>query len=82
MAEPILLTLLFLVNDPIRRSFVRPSLDLQVLLSPFTNTDVPPGGERSSRLEIARSMVVTMMRTWPGLFILTSDPYVNQSILV
>ena len=30
LAEPILLTLLFLMNDPARRAFVRPSLDLQV----------------------------------------------------
>ena len=64
MAESLVFTLLFLLNDSNTRAYFRPSIDLQVLLAPFTETDVPDGTERRQKWNASRTVIVTMMRSW------------------
>lgn len=42
LVEPLLMTVLFLLNKPHTRRFIRPYLDLQWLLSPFTDLESQP----------------------------------------
>mmetsp|Transcript_21477 Transcript_21477/g.31154 ORF Transcript_21477/g.31154 Transcript_21477/m.31154 type:complete len:1569 (+) Transcript_21477:93-4799(+) len=73
LSESILMTMLYLLNSPNTRSFVRPHLDLQCLLSPFTDLDTVRGDDSLKRWDLAKAALVTMMRSFGGVVELTSD---------
>jgi rapamycin-insensitive companion of mTOR len=52
----------------------RPGLDVQSLLSAFTDLDWPAGVERLHRWYASKGAVVALMRSWTGVILLTSDP--------
>ncbi|GLD95090.1 hypothetical protein PINS_up003715 [Pythium insidiosum] len=64
LADSLLLTLLMLLNEPATRQYIAPFMDTQILLAPFTDTDVPAGNERRQRWMASRNAIVTMMRSW------------------
>jgi len=72
MADSILLTILYLLNDPYTRHLVSGSIDLRVLISPFTDLD-SSSNELAVKWNASRSAIVLAMRTWVGLIHLTSD---------
>lgn len=63
------MTLLMILNEPSTRKFIQPFIDTQVLLAPFTDTDLPAGNERRQRWMASRNAIVTMMRSWTVLLI-------------
>ena len=89
LVEPLLMTILFLLNKPNTRRFIRPYLDLQWLLAPFTDLDSQPaavlkgnvsgGGGReelnpaAKKLQAAKFAFVTIMKSWGGVIALTSS---------
>ncbi len=83
MADSLLLTILHLLNQKDTRMWLRPSLDLAALLAPFTSSDGALDGEEDRRVRrrLSRHAIVTMMRTWTGLFILQSDPQGLRSLV-
>ena len=80
ISESIVLTLLYLINDPRTRAYLRPYIDLSCLLSIFTESR---GSEIEMRkealaklemqLELGRRAIVILMKNWSGLIYLTSD---------
>lgn len=64
LSDSLLLTLLMLLNEPSTRQFIDPFVDTQILLAPFTDTDLPAGNERRQRWMASRNAIVTMMRSW------------------
>lgn len=64
LSDSLLLTLLMLLNEPSTRQFIDPFIDTQILLAPFTDTDLPAGNERRQRWMASRNAIVTMMRSW------------------
>ncbi|CAK4241874.1 unnamed protein product [Aphanomyces euteiches] len=74
LADALLMTVMYLVNEPANRDYIHSFVDVQVLLAPFTDTDLPAGTERRQRWTAARNAVVTMMRSWTGILLLTSNP--------
>jgi len=88
ISESIVLTMLYLINEPKTRSYLRPYIDLGYLLSVFTEIS---GNEKEmkkevqSRLELqlylGRRAVVTLMKNWSGLIYLTSDPNGLKSLV-
>ena len=72
MADSILLTILYLLNDPHTRNLVSGSIDLRVLISPFTDLD-SSSRDLAEKWKASRSAIVLSMRTWVGLIHLTSD---------
>ncbi|GMF41924.1 unnamed protein product [Phytophthora fragariaefolia] len=81
LADSLLMTLLLILNEPSTRKFIEPFVDSQVLLAPFTDTDLPAGNERRQRWMASRNAIVTMMRSWTGMVILTSNPQGLQSLI-
>ena len=73
IASNLTLTLVFLLDQPSTRQYLRPSLDLIRLLSVFTDTSAPDSPDREARRLAAHRCVVTMMRSWPGILCLTHD---------
>ncbi|KAG5193058.1 hypothetical protein JKP88DRAFT_260898 [Tribonema minus] len=74
LVDPLLSAITFLLEDPSTRQFIRPGVELQQLLSGFTDTDWPAGLERHQRWQAARGAVVALMRTWSGIILLAADP--------
>ncbi|RLN57857.1 hypothetical protein BBJ29_002171 [Phytophthora kernoviae] len=81
LADSLLMTLLLILNEPSTRKFIQPFVDSQVLLAPFTDTDIPAGNERRQRWMASRNAIVTMMRSWTGMVVLTSNPQGLQSLI-
>lgn len=81
LADSLILTLLMLLNEPSTRQFIDPFMDTQILLAPFTDTDLPAGNERRQRWMASRNAIVTMMRSWTGIVVLTSNPQGLQSLI-
>eukprot|EP00301_Raphidiophrys_heterophryoidea_P007473 c12890_g1_i2.p1 GENE.c12890_g1_i2~~c12890_g1_i2.p1 ORF type:complete len:1205 (-),score=269.36 c12890_g1_i2:483-4097(-) len=83
LAESIVMTLMFLLNEKSTRRYLRSGLDIDVLLSPFTDFNKPDQGApalaaREEKLSLSSKAVVTMMRSWTGLIALTCSPRSNQ----
>ena len=81
IAAKLTLTLLFLLDQPATRQFLRPSLDLVRLLSVFTDTAAPDSPDREARRLAAHRCVVMMMRSWPGILCLTCDRSALSSLV-
>ncbi|KAF1332164.1 Protein required for meiosis, partial [Globisporangium splendens] len=81
LADSLILTLLMILNEPATRQFIDPFVDTQILLAPFTDTDLPAGNERRQRWMASRNAIVTMMRSWTGIVVLTSNPQGLQSLI-
>ncbi|ETI43479.1 hypothetical protein L914_11086, partial [Phytophthora nicotianae] len=81
LADSLLMTLLLILNEPSTRKFIEPFVDSQVLLAPFTDTDLPAGNERRQRWMASRNAIVAMMRSWTGMVVLTSNPQGLQSLI-
>ncbi|CAM9962272.1 unnamed protein product [Ascophyllum nodosum] len=73
LADPLVTTLMSIVEDPNTRLYVRPHLELHQLLSGFTDLDAPPGPERAHRWKATRKALVVAMRSWAGVHLLASD---------
>ncbi|GFS15783.1 rapamycin-insensitive companion of mTOR [Elysia marginata] len=71
--EALTATIIFLLNHPKTRHFIRPQVDLERLLAPFTDShfrysiEDARGEERDSRFIASKLAVITVMRSWPGL---------------
>ena len=74
LAESLVLTVLFIMNDASTRQYIRLPIDLHILFAPFTETDIPAGTERRQRWAASRNAIVTMMRSWTGILMLASEP--------
>ncbi|TMW68659.1 hypothetical protein Poli38472_006127 [Pythium oligandrum] len=81
LSDSLILTLLMILNEPSTRKFIDPFQDTQILLAPFTDTDMPAGNERRQRWMASRNAIVTMMRSWTGIVVLTSNPQGLQSLI-
>ncbi|ETV97011.1 hypothetical protein, variant 1 [Aphanomyces invadans] len=74
IAEALLMTLIYLINEPANRNLIHSFVNVQVLLAPFTDTDSPAGTERRQRWTASRNAIVMMMRSWTGILVLTANP--------
>jgi hypothetical protein len=72
MAESILVTFLYLLNDQNTRKHIRPYLDFRYLLSPFTDFDTEKE-KIAERWKAAKTAFIIIMRSWIGVIQLTED---------
>lgn len=87
-SECVVLTLLFLINDPTTRRYFYGYSDIEVIWSIFTETcttqkemkpDVLEHLEAS--LKLAKRALVVIMKNWSGLIFLAADPNGLQSLI-
>ena len=74
LADSIILTILYLLDDPKSRAFLRSYIDLRVIFAPFIELDTVNDPRTQERRQNAKNAIVCMMRTWTGIVLLTSDP--------
>ncbi|CAG5123187.1 unnamed protein product [Candidula unifasciata] len=71
--EALTATIIFMLNHPRTRHYIRPQVDLERLLAPFTDShfryslEDGRSEERDSRFIASKMAVITVMRSWPGL---------------
>ncbi|XP_041359986.1 rapamycin-insensitive companion of mTOR-like [Gigantopelta aegis] len=73
--ESLVCTVLYLLNHPRTRHYIRANTDLEQLLAPFTDchfrysgeTDHHHADDKEARFIAGKMALVCMMRSWPGL---------------
>ncbi|XP_013398176.1 rapamycin-insensitive companion of mTOR isoform X2 [Lingula anatina] len=74
--ESLLATVLYLLNHPRTRHYIKTDIDLEQILAPFTDchfrygtecSDQSSSDERDKRFEASKMAIATIMRSWPGL---------------
>ncbi|XP_074640196.1 rapamycin-insensitive companion of mTOR-like isoform X2 [Tubulanus polymorphus] len=71
--ESLVMTLLYLLNHPRSRRFIKTDVDLEYMLAPFTDSHVssksstPLSEENDKRYTASKLALVTMFRSWPGM---------------
>ena len=90
LSHSIILTLIYLLNDPNTRSVIKPHLDLTRIFSLFTDVDYPVesrDGKKDhlvrfeNQLEIAKKAIVMMLKSWTGLIYLGHDRTSLKSLI-
>ena len=81
MAEPLLLSLLSVLNNSSTRLCLRPFHDVQNLLAPFTEIDFKFNADQAEVWAASSRAIVLMLRSWAGIVILSSDPHGLSSVL-
>ena len=72
-SEYILKTILFLLDGPHSRMVVQPCVDMKSILSPFTDFDSCSGLPSQQKRARAKSALITILRTWTGVILFTSE---------
>ena len=81
LTEPLILSLLSVMNTSKTRKLLRPMHDVQRLLAPFTDIDFQLSSDRAEVWAASRRALVLMLRSWTGIVVLSSDPHGLSSIL-
>ena len=79
VSENILIAILFLLDDPRIRAVVQPCVDIKSILSPFIDFDSAAEPISERKRSRAKAAIITIMRTWTGLMLFTSDTQVTTS---
>jgi hypothetical protein len=81
LAEPLMLSLLSVLNRSESRLSLRPFHDVQSLLAPFTDIDFKFTADQAEVWAASRQALVLMLRSWAGIVILSSDSHGLSSVL-
>ncbi|CAI9743243.1 rapamycin-insensitive companion of mTOR [Octopus vulgaris] len=74
--ESLVVTVLFLLNHPNTRHYIKQNTDLEQLIAPFTDchfkfsaetNEHGTGDEQETRFKASKMALLTVMRSWPGL---------------
>ncbi|BFZ59731.1 hypothetical protein YB2330_000747 [Saitoella coloradoensis] len=72
IAQPLITAFMYILDSPHTRKYIHDGADLDIVLSAFTEAHAK-AHVSEDRLNIARSVVTTMLKSWPGLFALCMD---------
>ena len=72
MIGSIINSLLYMLNNPETRKFLRPYLNLRAFVAPFADVDADDKTALPCR-RASRAALVAIMRSWAGIAMLTSD---------
>lgn len=65
-------TLLYALDSPATRAYIRPSVELEVIISQFTDTTIR-GPTREEKLAPCAQVVIALTKSWAGLLYLCMD---------
>lgn len=74
--ESLVVTILYLLNHPSTRHYIKHNTDLEQLIAPFTDchfkysadsSEHGTGDDRETRFTASKMALLTVMRSWPGL---------------
>lgn len=73
-SENIILSFLYLLNEPKTREYLKPNIEFSRLFSVFTELETGlKESEADAQMKMSKNAIVLMSRTWPGLIYLASS---------
>lgn len=81
LAQSITMAFTYVIEQPQNRKILRNGKDLQYLISPFTDS-VSKSHASSERLQNCANVIITLIKTWPGLCIFAKDNFSYLKALV
>jgi rapamycin-insensitive companion of mTOR len=73
MASSYVISLMYVLDNPATRKYLKADLDLEIFISCLTNVEIPPDADRQLVWTVASSCLVSIMRSWAGTILLTAD---------
>lgn len=71
MAEVLVHALVYVLDTPGRRCHLRPGVDLEMIIAPFTESG--KGTNYEERLKNSARVVTILLKTWPGVFCMCAN---------
>lgn len=71
ISEILIQSVLYVLDTPDKRCYLRPGVELETIIAPFT--DPGKGANYEERLQNSAKMVTTLVKTWAGLFYMSAN---------
>eukprot|EP00516_Mucochytrium_quahogii_P006077 CAMPEP_0203753544 /NCGR_PEP_ID=MMETSP0098-20131031/7298_1 /ASSEMBLY_ACC=CAM_ASM_000208 /TAXON_ID=96639 /ORGANISM=" , Strain NY0313808BC1" /LENGTH=1723 /DNA_ID=CAMNT_0050644191 /DNA_START=914 /DNA_END=6081 /DNA_ORIENTATION=- len=81
MSKTLVLCLTHLLGQEETRKYVRPSLDLNTILSPLTDAERADTAEGKRRWKSCQNALILFLKSWTGLMVFASDPMGLRSLV-
>ncbi|PHZ16464.1 uncharacterized protein RHIMIDRAFT_62286 [Rhizopus microsporus ATCC 52813] len=71
ISEILIQSVLYVLDTPDKRCYLRPGVELETIIAPFT--DPGKGANYEERLKNSAKMVTTLVKSWAGLFYMSAN---------
>ena len=71
ISEILIQSVLYVLDTPDRRCYLRPGVELETIIAPFT--ELNKGANYEERLKNSVKMVTTLVKSWAGLFYMSAN---------
>ncbi|KAF7728197.1 hypothetical protein EC973_006591 [Apophysomyces ossiformis] len=71
MSDVLVQALIYVLDTPDRRCYLRPGVELEMIIAPFTEASKGPNYEQ--RLKNSAKMVTLLLKSWAGLFYMCAN---------
>ena len=71
MAEVLVHALVYILDTPGRRRYLRPGVELETIIAPFTETG--KGANFEERLKNSARVVTLLLKSWAGVFLMCAN---------
>lgn len=71
MTEVLVHALVYVLDNPHRRCYLRPGVELEMIVAPFTESGKGPNYEE--RLKNSAKVVTLLLKSWPGVFLMCAN---------
>ncbi|GAA5806120.1 hypothetical protein HPULCUR_011649 [Helicostylum pulchrum] len=71
ISQVLIQSVLYVLDSPEKRSYLRPGVELETIIAPFTETS--KGVNYEERLKNSAKMVTTLIKSWAGIFYMSAN---------
>ncbi|RCH97274.1 hypothetical protein CU098_004610, partial [Rhizopus stolonifer] len=71
ISEILIQSVLYVLDKPDTRCYLRPGVELETIIAPFTESS--KGANYEERLKNSAKMVITLVKSWAGLFYMSAN---------
>jgi hypothetical protein len=71
ISEVLVQSVLYVLDTPDKRCYLRPGVELETIIAPFTESN--KGANYEERLKNSAKMVTTLIKNWAGIFYMSAN---------
>jgi hypothetical protein len=71
ISEVLVQSVLYVLDTPDKRCYLRPGVELETIIAPFTESS--KGANYQERLKNSAKMVTTLIKSWAGIFYMSAN---------
>lgn len=71
ISEVLVQSVLYVLDTPEKRCYLRPGVELETIIAPFTESS--KGANYEERLKNSANMVTTLIKSWAGIFYMSAN---------